>query len=155
MANVYLAPSAIVTGDVVLEDGVNVWHGAVIRGDGGPIRIGADTNIQDNCVIHEKVTVGKRCTIGHSAIVHGCTVADDCVVGMGAILLNGAVLERHCIVGAGAVVTGKTHAPEGSMLLGNPAKIARQLTPEQIRYNRENAAHYVELAPKTFEASKE
>ena len=148
MANVYLAPSAIVTGDVVLEDGVNVWHGAVIRGDGGPIRIGADTNIQDNCVIHEKVTVGKRCTIGHSAIVHGCTVADDCVVGMGAILLNGAVLERHCIVGAGAVVTGKTHAPEGSMLLGNPAKIARQLTPEQIEYIHADAQHYLELAEK-------
>ena len=148
MANVYLAPSAIVTGDVVLEDGVNVWHGAVIRGDGGPIRIGADTNIQDNCVIHEEVTVGKRCTIGHRAIVHGCTVADDCVVGMGAILLNGAVLERHCIVGAGAVVTGKTHAPEGSMLLGNPAKIARQLTPEQIEYIHADARHYLELAEK-------
>ena len=148
MANVYMAPSAIVTGDVILEDGVNIWHGAVIRGDGGPIRIGADTNIQDNCVIHEEVTVGKRCTIGHSAIVHGCTVGDDCVVGMGAILLNGAVLERHCIVGAGAVVTGKTHAPEGSMLLGNPAKIARQLTPEQIEYIHADAQHYLELAEK-------
>lgn len=148
MERIYLAPSAIVTGDVTLEDGVNIWHGAVLRGDGGPIRIGADTNIQDNCVVHEKVTVGKRCTVGHSAILHGCTVADDCVVGMGAILLNGATLERHCIVGAGAVVTGKTHAPEGSMLLGNPAKIARQLTPEQIEYIHADAAHYLELAEK-------
>lgn len=148
MKNYYAAPSAIITGDVVLEDGVNIWHNAVLRGDGGPIRIGEGTNIQDNCVVHEEVTVGKNCTIGHSAILHGCTVADDCVVGMGAILLNGATLERHCIVGAGAVVTGKTHAPEGSMLLGNPAKIARQLTPEQIEYIHADAKHYHELAAK-------
>lgn len=148
MEKFFAAPSAVITGDVILGEGVNVWHNAVIRGDGGPIRIGAGTNIQDNCVVHEQVTVGKNCTVGHSAILHGCTIADDCLVGMGAILLDGAVLERHCMVGAGAVVTGKTHAPEGSLLLGNPAKIIRQLTPEQIEYIHADAKHYLELADK-------
>jgi len=148
MCKVYLAPSCVVAGDVTLCEGVNIWHGAVLRGDNGAITIGEHTNIQDNCVVHEKVTVGKRCTIGHGAILHGCTIADDCVVGMGAILLNGAVLERHCMVGAGAVVTGKTHAPEGSLLLGNPAKVVRQLTPEQIEYIHADTALYMDLAEK-------
>lgn len=153
--NIYLAPNATVVGDVTLETGVNIWYGAVLRGDSGAIRIGEGTNIQDNAVIHDATTVGKHCTVGHGAILHGCTVGDRCLIGMGAIVLNGAVLEEDCLVGAGALVTGTLHAPAGSLVLGNPARVVKQLTPEQIRYNRENAAHYVELAPKTFEASKE
>ena len=148
MENVYIAPNATLVGDLDLGKHVNIWYGAVLRGDHGRITLGEGTNVQDNAVIHDETTVGKYCTIGHSAILHGCTVADDCVVGMGAIVLNGAVLERHCIVGAGAVVTGKTHAPEGSMLLGNPAKVARQLTPEHIEYIHADAKHYQELAEK-------
>lgn len=149
MAKIFLAPSAVVAADVVLEDNVNIWHGAVLRGDSGTIHVGANTNIQDNCVLHEAVTIGRGCSIGHGAILHGCTVADDCVIGMGAILLDGATLGKHCLVGAGAVVTGKTDAPEGSLLLGNPAKVVKPLTPEQIDYIHKDAENYLSLA-KTY-----
>lgn len=147
---VYIAPNATVVGDVTLGKGVNIWYGAVLRGDSGPITVGPGTNIQDNCVLHDHTTVGSFCTIGHGAIVHGCTVGDGCLIGMGAILLNGAVLEEGCLVGAGALVTGKIHAPAGSVLLGNPAKIVKTLTPEQQLHQRESAAHYVALAAAAF-----
>ena len=152
--NIYLAPNATIVGDVTLEADVNIWYGAVLRGDNGPIQVGTGTNIQDNAVVHDATRIGNHCTIGHGAIIHGCTIGDHCLIGMGAIILSGAVLEEDCLVGAGALVTGKTRAPAGSMLLGNPAKVVKQLTPEQILANRKNAAHYVELAQKTFEASK-
>ena len=148
--NVYIAPNATVTGDVILENNVNIWYGAVLRGDMGQIRIGQNSNVQDNCVLHENVSVGAGCTIGHGAILHGCTVGDHCVIGMGAIVLNGAALAEHCIVGAGAVVTGKTNAPAGSLLLGNPAQIVKPLTQEQIDYIYKDAEDYVNLAKKTF-----
>lgn len=148
--NVYIAPNATVTGDVVLENNVSIWYGAVLRGDMGQIRIGQNSNVQDNCVLHENVSVGAGCTIGHGAILHGCTVGDHCVIGMGAIVLNGAALAEHCIVGAGAVVTGKTNAPAGSLLLGNPAQIVKPLTQEQIDYIYKDAEDYVNLAKKTF-----
>lgn len=151
---VFIAPNATVVGDVILENNVSIWHGAVLRGDGGPIRVGEGSNIQDNCVLHETVTVGKGCSIGHGAILHGCTVGDDCVVGMGAIVLDGAVLDRHCLVGAGAVVTGKTNAPEGSLLLGNPAKVVKALSQEQIDYIHGDARLYMELAEKSLPIMK-
>ena len=146
----WIAPTAVVTGDVVLDDNVNIWYGAVLRGDGGTISIGENTNIQENCVLHEKTTVGKNCTVGHAAILHGCTVGDNCLIGMGAIVLNGAVLGDYCLVGAGAVVTGKMDAPAGSVLLGSPAKIVKELSEEGKKENDENAAHYIELAKKAF-----
>ena len=142
----FVAPNATVVGDVVLENEVSVWYGAVLRGDSGPIRVGQGSNIQDNCVLHEAVTVGKGCSIGHGAILHGCTVGDNCVVGMGAIVLNGAVLGKHCLVGAGAVVTGKMNAPAGSLLLGNPAKIVKDVTPAQLDEIRQDAENYIRLA---------
>lgn len=147
---VYIAPNATVVGDVVLEENVSIWYGAVVRGDNGTITLGAGTNVQDNAVLHDKTIVGKNCTIGHGAIVHGCTIGDACLIGMGATILNGAVLEEGCLVGAGAVVTGKTRAAAGSVLLGSPAKIVKQRTPEQIQENLHNAEHYVVLAEKTF-----
>ena len=147
---VYIAPNATVVGDVKLGRDVNIWYGAVLRGDSGTITVGEGSNIQDNCVIHEKTTIGAYCTIGHGAIVHGCTVGDNTLIGMGAIVLNGAVLGEGCLVGAGAVVTGKTNAPAGSVLLGSPAKITKTLTPEQIHGQRHDAQHYVELAKNTF-----
>lgn len=147
---VFIAPNATVVGDVVLENDVSVWYGAVLRGDGGPIRVGEGSNIQDNCVLHETVTVGKGCTIGHGAILHGCTVGDNCVVGMGAIVLNGAVLGEHCLVGAGALVTGKMNAPAGSLILGNPATVVKPLTQEQIDYIYADAQQYRELAKKSL-----
>ena len=148
MENVKIAPGAVVVGDVTLDKDVNIWYGAVLRGDSGAIHIGEGTNIQENCVLHEKTTVGKYCTIGHGAIVHGCTIGDNTVVGMGAIVLTGAVIGENCLIGAGAVVTGKTNAPAGSMLLGSPAKIVKELTPEQIQQQREDAKHYIFLAQK-------
>lgn len=146
----YLAPNATVVGDVTLGEYVNIWYGAVLRGDNGPIVVGSGTNIQDNAVLHDPVTLGRNCTVGHGAIVHGCTIGDNCLIGMGAVVLNGAVLEEGCIVGAGAVVTGKIKAPAGSVLLGNPARIVKSATEEQIQNNIHNAQHYVELARKTF-----
>ena len=147
---VYIAPNATVVGDVALGNDVNIWYGAVLRGDSGTITVGEGTNIQDNCVLHEKTTVGAYCTIGHGAIVHGCTVGDNTVIGMGAIVLNGAVLGEGCLVGAGAVVTGKTDAPAGSVLLGSPAKVVKTLTEEQILGQRHGADHYIELAKQSF-----
>lgn len=150
MAKTYIAPNATVVGNVTLADGVSVWYGAVLRGDTGTITVGENSNVQDNCVIHEKTTVGKGCSIGHGAILHGCTVGDNCVVGMGAIILNGAVLGEHCLVGAGAVVTGKMNAPAGSLLLGNPATVVKPLTQEQIDYIHGDAQLYLRLAEKAF-----
>lgn len=143
---VYVAPGAVVVGDVELARDVNIWYGAVLRGDSGKIKVGEGTNIQDNCVLHEETTVGKYCTIGHGSIVHGCSVGDGSVIGMGAVVLTGAVLGENCLVGAGAVVTGKTVAPAGSVLLGSPAKVVKELTPEQIQENLKSAEHYIALA---------
>lgn len=150
MAKTYIAPNATIIGNVVLEEKANIWYGAVLRGDSGTITIGEGANVQDNAVLHERVTVGKHCTIGHGAIVHGCTLGDECLIGMGAIVLDGAVLADGCIVGAGAVVTGKMNAPENSLLLGSPAQIVKTVTEEQRRHTLENALHYVVLAEKAF-----
>ncbi|MBO5867631.1 MAG: gamma carbonic anhydrase family protein [Oscillospiraceae bacterium] len=144
----YIAPNATVVGDVTLGNDVSIWYGAVLRGDSGAIQVGDRTNIQDNCVLHEAVTLGSGCSVGHGAILHGCTVGDDCVIGMGAILLNGAVLGDHCLVGAGAVVTGKMNAPAGSLILGNPATVVKPLTEAQMDYIHPDAENYVNLAKK-------
>ena len=145
---VVILPGAAVVGDVTFGPDCSVWFNAVLRGDGKPITLGAGVNIQDNAVLHSDVyptILGDRVTVGHGAIVHGCTVGDNTVVGMGAILLNGARVGKNCMVGAGAVVTGKTDAPDGSMLLGNPARVVRTLTPEEVAGLRVSAEHYVEL----------
>lgn len=143
---VYIAKNATVIGDVSLGENVSIWYGTVLRGDSGTITLGDNTNVQDNCVLHEAVTVGKGCSIGHGAILHGCRVGDDCVIGMGAIILDGAVLGDHCLVGAGSVVTGKMNAPAGSLLLGNPAQVVKPLTSAQIDYIHADAENYVRLA---------
>ena len=150
MKKYYLAAGAVVTGDVTLGEDVSVWHNAVLRGDSGAITVGDRTNIQDGCIVHEKTAIGSDCTIGHGAIVHGCTIGDGCLIGMGSIILNGAVLGDGCLVGAGALVTGKTNAPAGSVLLGSPAQIVKTLTPEQMDAQRHDAMHYVDLAKKTL-----
>ena len=146
MEHVFIAPDAVVTGDVVLGENVNIWYGAVLRGDSGKITVGEGTNIQERCVVHEETKIGSYCTIGHGAIVHGCTIGDECLVGMGAIVLDGAVIGERCIIGAGALVTGKMNAPAGSMILGSPAKVVKELTEEQMAGLRSNAEHYLELA---------
>lgn len=133
--NVYIARSAVVVGDVTLGDASSVWYNAVLRGDINRIVVGHHTNIQDNAVLHLAddfaCVLGNYVTVGHSAIVHACTVADECLIGMGAVILDGAELGAQCLVGARALVTQHTKIPEGSLVLGAPAKVARALAPEE------------------------
>lgn len=146
--NVVILPGAAVVGDVTFGPDCSVWFNAVIRGDGKPITLGRGCNVQDCAVLHSDVfptVLGDRVTVGHGAIVHGCAVGDNTVIGMGAIVLNGARIGKNCMVGAGALVTGKTDAPDDSLLVGNPAKVVRPLTEAEIAGLRENAEHYVEL----------
>ena len=146
----YAATSATVTGDVSIGTDSSVWHGAVVRADGAPITIGARSNVQDNVTIHVDpgfpVHVGDGVSIGHNAIVHGCTVGDNTIVGMGAILLNGARVGRNCIVGAGALVAQGAEIPDGSVAFGSPARVRRAMSPDEIGHNRDNALEYVQLA---------
>ena len=146
--HVLICPGASVTGEVTLGKGVNIWYNAVLRGDEGAITVGENTNIQDCAVLHEETVVGAGCTIGHGAIVHGCTIGDNVLIGMGATVLNGARIGDDCIVGAGALVTGKMDAPAGSMILGSPAKVVRPLTAEEIEGNRISARGYLHTAEK-------
>ncbi len=149
---IFIAPGAYVGGDVTLGNQIGIWYNAVVRGDSGSITIGDKSNVQDNCTIHtdpgHNVVIGEKVTIGHNAIVHGCTIGDNTIVGMGSILLNGAVIGKNCIIGAGALVTGKTVIPDNSLAFGNPAKVIRQLTDDEIESNHKNALHYVELLQK-------
>ncbi len=141
---------AKVLGDVKLGSNVSIWYNAVIRGDIEPITIEDNSNIQDNCVLHVSedypVKIGKNVSVGHGAIVHGCTIEDDVLVGMGAIILNGAHITKNCLIGAGALVTENKTFEEGSLILGSPAKAVRKLTDEEIESIRENADEYVKLA---------
>lgn len=146
MATTYIAPNATMVGDVILKENANIWYGAVLRGDEGTITVGEGTNIQDNVVVHEETTIGNFCTVGHSAIIHGCTIGENCLIGMGAIVLSGAVIGDSCMVGAGALVTGKMNAPAGSLILGSPAKVIRPLTEEELADIKHNAENYVNHA---------
>lgn len=144
--NVLIAEGGVVTGDVTLGKGVNVWYYAVLRGDWGRIEVGENTNIQDHCLLHEGTAVGRGCTVGHGAILHGCTVGDNTLIGMGAVVLNGARIGNDCLVGARALVTGKLDAPDGSLILGSPAKVVRRLTADEIESNRAEARLYLAAA---------
>jgi carbonic anhydrase/acetyltransferase-like protein (isoleucine patch superfamily) len=143
----FIADSAEIIGNVELGDDVGIWFGAVIRGDNERIRIGARTNIQDLCVLHSDpgspLTVGENCTIGHRAILHGCSIGDGTLVGMGATILNGASIGKNCLIGAGALVTEGKAFPDGSLVVGAPGKVARALTEDDIARLGRSAAHYV------------
>ena len=149
-ASAWVADSAQVMGNVELADNANIWFGAVIRGDNEPIRVGEGSNIQENSVLHTDwgypLTVGAHCTIGHRAMLHGCTIGDGSLIGMSATVLNGARIGKHCLVGAGSLVTEGREFPDGSLIMGTPAKVVRPLTPEQILGLKHSAAHYVENA---------
>ena len=149
-AGAWAAPSADLIGDVRLGPRASVWFGAVIRADNTPILIGEDSNVQDGAVGHSDpgapLVIGARVTVGHPAILHGCTVEDEALIGMGARILNGAVIAAQCIVGAGALVTeGKTFPPR-SLIVGSPARAIRALSDEQVAMLRVSAAHYAEKA---------
>lgn len=142
----YVAPSAVLIGQVTLHTGANVWFGAVLRGDNEPITVGENSNIQENCVLHTDVgaplTIGKNVTIGHSVTLHGCTIGDNSLIGMGAIVLNHAKIGANSIVGASALVTEGKEYPDGALLVGSPAKVLRMLTDEEIARLSNNAHHY-------------
>ena len=142
----FVAPGAVVRGEVHLAENSSVFYNAVLRGARAPISIGEGTNIQDNCVVHVEydlpVTVGKNVTVGHGAILHGCTVGDETLIGMGAIVLNGAQIGKSCLIGAGALVTQNAVIPDGCMAVGSPARVKRPLTPEEMDGLRRSAADY-------------
>ena len=146
----WVADSAQVMGDVVLAEDASIWFGVVIRGDTETIRIGRGSNIQDLSVLHADhgmpLTVGEDVTVGHQVMLHGCTVGDGSLIGIGAVVLNGAKIGKGCLVGAGSLVTEGKEFPDGSMILGSPAKVVRQLTPEQLEGLRQSAKHYVDNA---------
>lgn len=143
-----ILPGAAVMGDVTLGPGCSVWFNAVLRGDGRPIVLGRGCNVQDCCVLHSEkapTVLGDYVSVGHGAVVHGASVGDNSIIGMGATLLDFAKIGKNCMVGAGALVTGRLDAPDGSLVLGNPARVVRALTGEEIAGLRANAEHYAEL----------
>lgn len=148
--NVYISPAAHISGDVDFAENVNIWHGAVIRGDCGKITVGEATNIQDNCILHSETKIGRGCTIGHGAIVHGCTVGDHSMIGMGAIVLSDAVIGNHCVVAAGAVVKEKMIVPDGHVVAGVPARIIGPIKNSLLEEIYKNEADYIRLAKSTL-----
>lgn len=143
----WIAPDAVLVGRIRVGRNAGFWFGCAIRGDNEQIIIGADSNVQEHTVMHTDpgfpLTVGERCTIGHRAMLHGCTIGDDSLIGMGAIVLNGARIGRNCLVGAGALVTEGKEFPDGSLIVGAPAKAVRTLDEAAIQRLKLSAAHYV------------
>ncbi len=146
--SVFIAPGAVVIGDVSLGANVSVWFNAVLRGDSESLKIGADSNIQDGAICHADpdlpLVIGQGVTVGHRAIVHGALVGDHSLIGMGAIVMNGARIGSHCLVGAGALVAQRKVFPEHSLILGSPARAIRPVTDDEIVMMRRTAAEYVE-----------
>ena len=148
----WIADSAQVMGHVTLGPDASVWFGCVLRGDTESMTIGEGSNIQDLTVMHADhglpLTIGKHVTVGHKVMLHGCTIGDESLIGIGAVVLNGARIGKNCLVGAGSLVTEGKEFPDGSMIMGTPAKVVRQLTPEQIEGLRQSAQHYIDNARK-------
>ncbi len=146
----WIAPNAYVIGKVSLGIGVSVWFGSVLRGDNELLEVGDGTNIQESCVFHTDMgvpfKVGRGCTIGHRALLHGCTVGDNCLVGIGATVLNNTVIGENCLIGAHTLLPEGKSIPPGSLVMGSPGKVVRALSPEEIERLRLTAVHYVENA---------
>jgi gamma-carbonic anhydrase len=150
-ADTFVAETAAVIGDVRVGARSSLWYGTVLRGDVYHIRIGDETSIQDNTVVHvtsgrNATSVGDRVTVGHSAVLHGCTIEDDCIIGMGAVIMDRAHIGRFCVVGAGALVTPDTVIEAGQLVLGTPARAKRALTDDERRWIGSSAQNYVDLA---------
>lgn len=147
-ADTWVAPDANLVGQVVLEEGASVWFGTTIRADHEEIRVGKGSNVQENCVFHidagYPLTVGENCTIGHKVMLHGCTIGDNSLIGMGATVLNGATIGKNCLIGAGALITENKVIPDGSLVMGVPGKVVRELDAEAIRGLTLSALHYQE-----------
>lgn len=148
----WIAPTAALVGAVKLGCDVSLWYGAVVRGDNEPITLGAGSNVQENAVLHVDpgfpMVIGENVTIGHAAILHGCSIDDGCVVGMGSIIMNGAKIGKNCLIAAGAVVLEKTEIPDGSLVVGSPAKVKRALSEEAQAGLLRGADTYRKKAPK-------
>ena len=146
----WIADNAQVMGAVKVAADASVWFGVTVRGDTESITIGEGSNIQDGSVMHadhgKPLTVGKHVTVGHMVMLHGCTIGDESLIGIGAVVLNGAKIGKNCLVGAGSLVTEGKEFPDGSMIMGSPAKVVRELTPEQMQGLRLSAQHYIENA---------
>lgn len=143
----WIAPDANVIGAVEIRQGASVWFGATLRGDNEPIVVGTNSNIQDSSILHTDegipLVIGSDVTIGHRVMLHGCTIGDGSLIGIGSVILNGAVIGKGCLVGAGALVTENKVFPDNVLILGSPARVARELTPDQAAGLRLSAAHYV------------
>ena len=154
----WLAPDAQVIGRVILAEDANIWFGAVLRGDNDPMTVGARSNIQDGAVLHSDpgfpLTIGEDCTIGHSAILHGCTIGAGSLIGMGATILNGARIGKGCLVGANALITEGKEFPDHSLIVGSPARVLRPLDAEAVAKLRQSSAHYVANAKRFAEGLK-
>lgn len=147
----FVEETAVVIGDVVVGPDSSIWFHAVIRGDVHYIRIGHRTNIQDLCLLHvshntHPLTLGDDITVGHHAVLHGCTIHDRVLVGMGAIIMDGVVIEEDCVIGAGALITEGVHIPPKSLVLGSPAKVKRALTEDEMQWIKQSAANYIHYA---------
>jgi carbonic anhydrase/acetyltransferase-like protein (isoleucine patch superfamily) len=158
-AGVFLAETAAVIGDVHIGPRTSVWYGAVLRGDVFYIRVGAECSIQDNTVVHvtsgkHATVIGDRVTVGHAAVLHGCTIGDACIIGMGAIVMDRARIGERCVVGAGALVTPGTDIPPGQLVIGSPARPKRALTDEELSWIQSSADHYVDLAQRYLAAEE-
>ncbi|WP_323007683.1 gamma carbonic anhydrase family protein [Pseudorhodobacter sp.] len=144
----WVADDANVIGKIVLGEGASIWFGATLRGDNEEIRVGENSNIQENCVLHTDMgfplTIGARCTIGHKAMLHGCTIGDGTLIGMGATVLNGAQIGKGCLIGAGALITEGKVIPDGSLVMGAPGKVVRALDAEAQEKLLQSAANYRE-----------
>lgn len=156
-AGVFIAPSADVIGKVTLNDHVSIWHQCVLRGDINSISIGANTNIQDLSMLHvtgaHKLVIGSNVSVGHNAILHGCTIGDSCLIGMGAIILDGAEIGDQSVVAAGSVVPPGKKYPPGSMIMGNPAVVKRELKPEEIELYGNHYKNYLETKNEFLDSS--
>ncbi|MGC2459296.1 MAG: gamma carbonic anhydrase family protein [Gallionellaceae bacterium] len=144
----YIAPGARVVGSVILENNVSVWFNAVLRGDEEPIHIGANSNVQDGAVLHTDpgapLNVGSNVTIGHKAILHGCTIGDGSLIGINSVILNHAVIGKNCLIGANALITEGKVITDNSLVVGSPGRVLRTLSDEELAAMRANGAHYVE-----------
>tara|TARA_R110002124_G_scaffold1797_8_gene11407 strand:- start:15136 stop:15690 length:555 start_codon:yes stop_codon:yes gene_type:complete len=146
----WIAPTAVLVGKVIVRADAGIWFGVVARGDNEPITIGARTNVQENAVLHTDMgyplSIGEGCTIGHKAMLHGCTIGDNTLIGMGATVLNGASIGSNCLIGAGALITESKHIPDGSLVVGAPGKVVRQLDEAAMAGLRKSAEAYVRNA---------
>ncbi len=151
----WISPTAVIIGRVQIHPGVGVWFGTVIRGDNEPIVIGENTNIQENSVLHTDpgfpIRIGKGCTIGHKAMIHGCTIGDNSLIGMSATVLNGAKIGRNCLIGAGALVPEGKEIPDNSLVVGMPGKVVRELDHDAVAGLKRSAEHYLANAKRFSE----